>query len=93
MLEVKNVFRFIQWQFNKMSKFGKLSLFSISSSIMSMFTMKYETVSDFFLYMAFAGIFAMFAALFYTIIGDQYGKFKAERQGLFDTIKHSDKQN
>lgn len=88
---MKNVFRFIQWQFNKLNAFGKLSFTSMFCIFLSVVTMRYDTVSDALLMIGAAGVASMFVMLFYDIIKTQYAEFKKERQSLFDTIKNSDK--
>lgn len=93
MLKVKNAFRFVQWQWRRWELIPKITTLSMLSVIMSLITIKLEIISDIFLAAALVGVISTFVILFGTIIKEQYVKFKAERQGLFDTIKHSDKQN
>lgn len=91
MLAIKNAFRFIQWQWKRFETVPKLAVASMFSTLMSIVTMKYDVVSNAFLMTSFALAFAMFAVLVYTITKDQYGKFKEERNSIFNTIKHSEK--
>lgn len=93
MLAIKNAFRFIQWQWRRFETIPKLACASMFSTLMSIVTMKSDVVSNAFLMTSFTLAFAMFSVLVYTITRDQYGKFKEDRQGLFDTIKNSDKLN
>lgn len=93
MLAIKNIFRFIQWQAARFSKFGWLCISSFMFTGLSVATQSYETVSGAFLIASIACLVAMFSMLVYTITKDQYGKFKEERQSLFNTIKNSDKLN
>lgn len=90
MLAVKNVFRFIKWQWNRFEMIPKLGLSSMFTTSMSIVTNKFDEVSNAFLMASFALCFAMFAALIYTVTKDQYAKFKEERNSLFDTIKNSE---
>lgn len=93
MLKVKNAFRFVQWQWRRMELIPKITTLSMLSVIMSLITMKLGIISDIFIVAALVGVSSTFVILFGTIIKEQYAKFKEDRQGLFDTIKHSDKQN
>ena len=93
MLAIKNAFRFIQWQWNRFETIPKLACASMFSTLMSVVTMKFDEVSNAFLMASIGLAISMFVVLFYTIIKDQYAKFKEERNSLFDTIKYSDKQD
>lgn len=93
MQAVKNAFRFVQWQWNRLETIPKLSLSAIFMVIMSVVTMKYDTASNAFMIAAISLLVVMFGSFIRLILTEQYAKFKEERQSLFDTIKHSDKQN
>lgn len=90
MQAVKNVFRFVRWQWNRFEIIPKLGLVSMLMTLMSVVTMKLDTVSNIFMAAAVICCVAMFAHLVFTIIKDQYAKFKEERNSLFDTIKNSE---
>lgn len=90
MQAVKNAFRFIRWQWNQFEFIPKMTLTSLFMTLMSIVTMKFETVSDAFMIASIILLIGTFAAFIRMIVKDQYAKFKAERNGLFDTIKHSE---
>ena len=93
MLAIKNAFRFVQWQWNRFETIPKLSLSAVFMTLMSIVTMKYSAVSDAFMITAIILLVATFGSFIHIMLKEQYAKFKEERQSLFDTIKHSDKQN
>ena len=93
MLAIKNAVRFVQWQWRRFETIPKLTFSALIMTLMSLVTMKYSAVSDAFLITALVLLVATFGSFIHMILKDQYAKFKAERQALFDTIKHSDKQS
>lgn len=91
MQAVKNAFRFVQWQFSKFTLFGWLCFSSMFCTFLSIIT--HGRASDAFMIASLALLIGMFGMLTASILKTQYSNFKEERQSLFDTIKHSDKQN
>ena len=93
MQAVKNIFRFMAWQWRQLHIIPKLAFVSIFSVLLSAATMQFVIVSNTFFAIGVLGIASMFVTLFYTIIKEQYAKYKAERQELFNQIKNSDSPN
>ena len=91
MQAVKNAFRFVQWQVARFSLFGWLCFSSMFCTFLSIITN--GRASDAFMIASLAFLVGMFGMLVSSVLKTQYSKFKEERQALFDTIKHSDKQN
>jgi uncharacterized membrane protein YwaF len=93
MLAIKNAGRFVQWQWRRLETIPKLTLSALIMVLLSFVTIKYSAVSNAFLIAAIILLVATLGSFIHMILKEQYAKFKAERQALFDTIKHSDKQN
>lgn len=88
MLAVKNVFRFIRWQWNRFSFFGKTMAFAWLCIFSSLFTV--GTMNMIFTWGGIACLAVVFIKLFIEIVGTQYNEYKEERNSLFDTIKNSE---
>lgn len=92
MQAIKNVFRFIKWQWNRLETIPKLSLSAMFSVSLSAVTMNYPTVSNAFMIAAVVLLIVTLGSFISIILKEQYAKFKEERNSLFNKIKYSDDQ-